>query len=104
MSKKIGQIIGVLFSIICFSLAVYGSRFFENGITDFMLYLFLLPSLLALIGSMFNKPFINTIAFIWLIPACLYFTIGPFLIILHFVAIAFMFLSKKNYNSANRER
>lgn len=103
--KRIGSIIGVIFSLSCFTTAIYGSRLFENGVTTFMLYLFLIPSSVALVGAVFNKPFVNVIAFIWLLPACMYFTFGPFLIILHLVAIILMFIGQiQARTSINGER
>ncbi|MFB9277683.1 hypothetical protein [Cohnella cellulosilytica] len=96
MSKRVGSILGVVFSVVCFAMATYGSRFFENGVSPFILYLFLFPAILALIGSLLNKPIINIISLIWIFPACLYFTFGPLLIILHVVAIVFMFIDKKS--------
>jgi hypothetical protein len=61
----------------------------------FNLLLFLSPSVLALVGSLLRKPYINIATTVWLVPACLYFSFGPYVLIPHLIAIVFMLVPTK---------
>ncbi|CAN7762167.1 DUF4926 domain-containing protein [Paenibacillus sp. LjRoot56] len=90
--RKTGSTIGVIASLTYIVMLVC----LAHGIGTFNLCFILLPSLLAFLSSLLTKPLLNIIATVWLVPACLYFTFGPFILFLHLAAIIFLLIGKRS--------
>ena len=95
-----GKIIGSLTALLCLSIPLYKYKS-TGAFTNFNLYLFFLPALLALVGSVLGNRILLILSILWLLPSAIYLNFGIIYIMTLAISTFWFGIKQNNKNEIN---